>query len=149
MFVFDTIYYMCIGAVMLCMILFNTRSSILRKNFHSLLKYDLRVDMFVNENETENNFKPEMNALVVSNENETSNKKINLLQITRKQPELFLNCERKDDCFNPDEISDRKEIFREIYTRFVTNNLMDQVALKNFIYLSEDENHVQNNLECS
>ncbi len=52
MVIFDTIYYVCIGAVMLCMILFNNHS-FLRKSFHSLLRYDLKVDMFVNDNEGE------------------------------------------------------------------------------------------------
>lgn len=49
----DTCYYVGIGAVLLVMVLFNVRCSFLQNGFHSLLRYDLRVDMFVNDNETE------------------------------------------------------------------------------------------------
>lgn len=49
----DTCYYVGLGAILLIMVLFNVRCSFLQNGFHSLLRYDLRVDMFVNDNETE------------------------------------------------------------------------------------------------
>lgn len=50
---FDTLYYMSIGAVVLCMTLFNFRSTFFRNDVHSLLRYDLRVDISVNDNDEE------------------------------------------------------------------------------------------------
>jgi hypothetical protein len=47
----DTFYYLFLGAVVLCMMLFNFRSHFLQNNFHSLLKYDLRIDVVVNNSE--------------------------------------------------------------------------------------------------
>lgn len=49
----DTCYYVGIGALLLVMLLFNVRCPFLQNGFHSLLRYDLRVDMFVNDNEGE------------------------------------------------------------------------------------------------
>ncbi|KAK7583934.1 hypothetical protein V9T40_004897 [Parthenolecanium corni] len=69
----DTCYYIGIGAILLIMLLFNVRCSFLQNGFHSLLRYDLRVDMFVNDNENESaETRREWGSLLAPQENESS-----------------------------------------------------------------------------
>lgn len=67
----DTLYYIGLGAVVLCMTFFSYRLSFFRKDFHSLLSYDLKVDVSINNNEDEKS-SPQVNFFSSSTDGSTN-----------------------------------------------------------------------------